>query len=317
MPEIRCFFCKQRKDLTITPYGTLSQKSVVNCPYCREYEITDSAIHHVSFLSTKDQLKLAAYNCHHYLKTKIRLYYYVDKGPNQSSENARNIDEILKTWWPEKIDDKMEVTLLNFYHVIGDRIGHSHLLDAPDLPFCISEDQEGFRFVLIQLLEDKLIHFDQNQGLPYRVEITRKGFNKIYELLRGLVSKESKKVFIAMSFDPSLEEIWEDAIKPAIENCGYTPLRIDKQEHNEKICDKIEAEIRKARFIVADFTHNKHGVYYEAGFARGLGLNVIWTAKEEDEKKLHFDTRQYNHIIWKTPEELKDKLEVRIKALGI
>jgi len=31
-------------------------------------------------------------------------------------------------------------------------------------------------------------------------------------------------------------------------------------------------------------------------------------------KKLHFDTRQYNHISWETPEELKEKLIARIEA---
>ena len=30
---------------------------------------------------------------------------------------------------------------------------------------------------------------------------------------------------------------------------------------------------------------------------------------------IHFDTRQYNHIVWKNPVELREKLEKRIGAV--
>ena len=46
-------------------------------------------------------------------------------------------------------------------------------------------------------------------------------------------------------------------------------MRIDRHEHVNKIDDEIIAEIRRARFVVADFTHGDTGgrgsVYYEAG----------------------------------------------------
>ena len=41
---------------------------------------------------------------------------------------------------------------------------------------------------------------------------------------------------------------------------------------------------------------------------------VIFTAKNEDLEKLHFDTRQFNHIVYNTPEELKELLKNRIRA---
>jgi len=92
-------------------------------------------------------------------------------------------------------------------------------------------------------------------------------------------------------------------------------MRVDLKEHNEKICDVIVAEIRKSSFLVADFTGDRGGVYFEAGFAKGLGIPVIFSCqKGEWEEKLHFDTRQYNHIIWETPEDLKNKLKNRIMA---
>ena len=57
------------------------------------------------------------------------------------------------------------------------------------------------------------------------------------------------------------------------------------------------------------------GVYYEAGFAFGLGLPVIYTCREDMVDKIHFDTRQYHHTVWKTAEGLRESLKNRIVAL--
>jgi hypothetical protein len=46
----------------------------------------------------------------------------------------------------------------------------------------------------------------------------------------------------------------------------------------------------------------------------GLGMPVIWTCREDDVDNLHFDTRQYNHIVWAEPADLKEKLALRIEA---
>ena len=86
---------------------------------------------------------------------------------------------------------------------------------------------------------------------------------------------DSSQCFVAMWFDPSMNSAYEEGIKKAVEECGYTPLRIDKKPDVNKIDDEIIAEIRRSRFVVADFTHDKEkgvrgGVYYEAGFAYGL-----------------------------------------------
>ena len=40
-------------------------------------------------------------------------------------------------------------------------------------------------------------------------------------------------------------------------------------------------QIRKSKFLIADFTGQRGGVYYEAGFAYGLGLPVIWTCRKD------------------------------------
>jgi len=62
-----------------------------------------------------------------------------------------------------------------------------------------------------------------------------------------------------MWFHDSTDEPWEEGIKRGIEDAGYEAVRIDQQEHNNKIDDEIIAEIRRSRFVVADFTQGDDG----------------------------------------------------------
>jgi nucleoside 2-deoxyribosyltransferase len=117
-----------------------------------------------------------------------------------------------------------------------------------------------------------------------------------------------------MWFDGQMDSVFKDGILALEAETGFRMLPIDMKQFNEKICDQIVAEIRRSRFLIADVTGHRQGVYFEAGFAMGLGLPVIWTCREDQINECHFDTRQYNHITWKTPEELRDKLKNRILA---
>ena len=122
-----------------------------------------------------------------------------------------------------------------------------------------------------------------------------------------------------MWFDDSMTDALDNGFELAIMDAGYKPFRIDRKEHINKIDDEIIAEIRRSRFLVADFTHGKDGarggVYYEAGFARGLGLPVIFACREDVLDTLHFDTNHYNHIVWTDPVDLRGKLKNRILAV--
>ena len=172
---------------------------------------------------------------------------------------------------------------------------------------------EEVRYLLDYLIEQNWI--DLRNGYV----LTVKGYARLAEL--ETANTESSQGFVAMWFDDSTQKAWEEGIKLGVEDAGYKPVRIDEQEHNDKIDDRIIAEIRRSRFIVADFTQGKKGtrggVYYEAGFAHGLGIEVFFTCRKDvlDNNVIHFDTRQYNHIGWETPEELRERLADRISAV--
>ena len=127
------------------------------------------------------------------------------------------------------------------------------------------------------------------------------------------------QAFVAMWFDDTTAEAYVSGIKPGVEDAGYRARRVDESENIGKIDDLIIAEIRRSRFVVADFTQgsdgNRGSVYYEAGFAFGADVPVIFTSHEDSVDHLAFDTRQYAHIVWGEPAELRTKLAHRIEAI--
>ncbi len=152
----------------------------------------------------------------------------------------------------------------------------------------------------------------------YDFTISPTGYAHLAELETKSVS--SDQAFVAMWFDSSMDNLYFKGIAPGIEKAGYKPMRIDKKVHNNKIDDEIIAEIRRSRFIVADFTQGddgaRGGVYYEAGFARGLNIQVFSTCSADSIKDVHFDTNHYLHLLW-SPDDfdnLSDKLAVAISA---
>lgn len=151
---------------------------------------------------------------------------------------------------------------------------------------------------------------------PYlSAQVTVEGFSRIANQATNVGLAQA---FVAMWFDSSMEKAYYQGIEPAVREAGYKALRIDQKQHNNKIDDEIIAEIRRSKFLVVDSTHGRGGarggVYYEAGFAHGFGLKVIFTCRKNAIKRVHFDTNHYNHVLWATPEDLHKKVKDRILA---
>lgn len=163
------------------------------------------------------------------------------------------------------------------------------------------------------------------QDLGSTVGITAAGFARMDELRRG--GGPTRNAFVAMWFGSEMSVIYDEGIEPAIRETGFEPVRIDRKEHVNKIDDEIVAEIKRSRFVFADFTSGsvqvdgksvhipRGGVYYEAGLAGGREIPVIWSVREDQIDLVHFDTRQFNHITWTNAEELRTKLRNRIRAI--
>lgn len=177
----------------------------------------------------------------------------------------------------------------------------------------MDSQRKEIQFFLNYLEEQGWISPRYFNGIKEVNHLTVKGYAHLAELEKE--AKDSSQAFVAMWFDDSMKDTYEIGIRPGIEDAGYEARRIDRIEHINRIDDEIIAEIRRSRFVVADFTHGdsgaRGGVYYEAGFAHGLNIPVIFTCRKDVLEDIHFDTRQYNHIPWE-----EDKLEEFRKALS-
>ncbi len=185
---------------------------------------------------------------------------------------------------------------------------------ATDYSLVFARNPEEFLYLFRVLSDQQLLDEPPGRDPSRRTSfrITTDGWKRLRELKKA--GGDPDRAFVAMSFTEELLPAWEQGIKPALEELGFTPVRIDQTHGEDKIDDRIMAEIRKSGLMVADFTGQRGGVYFEAGFAVGLGIPVVWTCRQDDIEQAHFDTRQQQHLLWETPEELKEKLMNHIAA---
>jgi len=240
-----------------------------------------------------------------------------ENGQEIQEINRNSLDSIKKEFPKYDVPAKL-LLLLGMLKKKTDFPGQPVWLTAEhDYPTIWATNSQELSFFFNSAVEQGLIQYAGNANGRNGYYITTAGWVYLYEQERATVI--SDKVFVAMWFDPSMDLSWENGIRTGIENAGFNPVRIDEVPHNDSIPMKILAAIKESRFVVVDFTTSKEagqrgGVYFEAGYALGLGLPVISCVRKDWLKKIHFDYLQYNHIVWETPEELADKLKARIEG---
>ena len=289
-----------------------------DCPRCGNYSITGQAVIDLrdTRVSRKDRAKVAAYLRERTLRGDPRLRILSQQYPDKEFDvPVATLDEIVTDRFPRTISERLDRALKNLYRH-SEHPGDSISLDLDmDGPVLFAEHKDAFSFIAETLQEAGWVKLNPEFGVSGGIMLTAHGLERIAELERNIVGKESIQTFVAMWVDSSLDKAWEDGFEKSCDAAGgYKALRMDLKEHNQKICDAIIAEIRKSRFLIADFTGHRGGVYFEAGYALGLGIPVIWTCREDELEQTHFDTRQYNHVVWKDEKDLFLKLKRRIEA---
>jgi hypothetical protein len=235
----------------------------------------------------------------------------LNKAPKTVAEKASLLLQYIARNSNEKPSTSVSITIDNDYPIVFAK-------DKNELYFYINYlTQRGL--ITSHNKNPSTIHL-QDVISEYRISLTFDGWVEVEKLQKP--NLESTQAFVAMWFDDSMNEIFEKGILPLGDEkdesyTGFKMFRVDKEQFNdEKICDKIIAEIKKSRFLIADVTGQRQAVYFEAGYAMAMGLPVIWTCKDEKEHtdKCCFDTRQYPHIFWKDADDLKNQLKNKIFA---
>ena len=169
-------------------------------------------------------------------------------------------------------------------------------------------------FYVQTLVTNGLITYLRRTHFEVRISITYDGLIKLIGLQEE--GAKSNRCFVAMSFDTEENSLFYDVIQPVCEKYNFLAIRVDKiHTHSEQsINDLIIAEIKKARFIIADFTKNKDGVYFEAGYGLGRGKKVIYSCQRTHFDNLHFDLNHFPFLIYDTNHEFKEMLENKIQS---
>lgn len=171
--------------------------------------------------------------------------------------------------------------------------------------------------MIVKAIKDELMDGHMEGVLSYPYSFTFKGLQYVESLDNA--NKHSNKIFLAFKFKQN-KEIFEEVkrfIENDIEDIKFQAVIVNQEttEHNEKISDKIIAELKGARMIVADFSAHSPNVYFEAGFAMGMNIPVIWTCNTGHLEDMAFDVNHFPIIEWDDVDDLKEKLRDRILRL--
>ena len=123
----------------------------------------------------------------------------------------------------------------------------------------------------------------------------------------------SNTVFTIMPFTEEFRDVYA-SYSTVCKEFGFTAERTDESDSGERIIPRILAGIRRAAFVIADVTHPSANVFYEIGFAEGMGRAVIVSAKKDT--PLPFDIADIPVLFWSGQEELKEKLRRRVKEVA-
>lgn len=125
---------------------------------------------------------------------------------------------------------------------------------------------------------------------------------------------QSRYVLAVMSYAdrPDLKDTY-GTFRRVCEKLGYACERITEKNAATRILPGILESIRRAAFIIVDLTDLRPNVFYELGYADGLGRKFIVTAKKGTE--LPFDVKDIPVIFWESQEELGEDLQARIQSI--
>lgn len=297
---VRCPVCGQRDAEFRAADPT--EVSWFSCEVCGQYGIA------FPLLVDRD---MAEGQRHPYLSAATRKASEFGRPLTLTLHNWRELEEAQNSI---RVSDKVAELLRLIARKCGTPGGVWEIRLPFDYPLIAAQKPAELRSYLHHLQQRGLLTFPEQRASEgkYFCELTIPGWEAIEPALTP--NGVQGRCFVAMAFKSSLDDAFLRGIQPAVEDdCGFKAVRMLELEHNDKICDRIIVEVRRAQFVIADFTFQRGGVYFEAGFATALSRPVIWTCNACHFHRLHFDTRQYNHIKWKGPDDLRTQLATRIR----
>ena len=305
---------------------------IVNCLRCGIYRITHDATEIIKSLES-EKINLFASSKINEFSNKKYIFDVsdIDKFKNTSIPSvdvrATNLLQCFAEYYPQLGTgppmNRIEYFLGKLNNI--DKTDHNDpvakfVLQSLSRSYCPNKEELDYLITDYHIVETKFITlFDIN------LEISPKGWARLDEM--KIKIQESNIGFIAMKFSPELVEYSEKWFEGGITLAGYEAKAMYSHQHTSIIDNEMIALIRRSKFLVCDLTKSSRGAYYEAGFAHGLDIPVIFLCEKEyfhkeenelstDEEGVHFDTNHYPVIEWEYDkgEELRKELKDWIEA---
>ncbi len=176
--------------------------------------------------------------------------------------------------------------------------------------------------------EGGAIELQVSSTLPYMQYLFNVSLSQIVERGRPLqvfpafgdpIAFDDKRwgdVFVIMPFREDLKNVYDDAIKPAVETSNMTARRGDDFYSDERIMDEVWTAVYRCKLCIADCTGANANVFYELGIAHTLGkASILITSSLDD---IPFDVRDRRIIPYTNTEEgliaLRETLEKTIAS---
>lgn len=330
----------------------------MECPTCGKYILPEKSRYIYNSVATtcgNDNIKAREFLFYH---KKDQLTYFLGSQEEYKDfkltfprDDVRLVtQQQIENWYPNKLSQILDFAIQYFnekQEYFGQRIEYSlyqlrsiYFIDANNVQF---EDEikapyrEQIFYITNCLGEMGLLisssiisvggHLAWSKCIG--ITLTPKGIEKAVQLQ----DSQNRDVFVAMSFHKSANDI-RKAIKQGIEDAQYSSLLMDEVVHNHQIVPEMLRLIKETRFMIMDITQPNFGAYYEAGYAQGLGKEVIITCSKEvwDKKdfscdldkdcrykevanKPHFDIAQKQVLVWKDYKDLTKQLAEWIKHI--
>ncbi len=247
------------------------------------------------------------------------LYETGEKYPTFYTDNFENYAKKYPVPDVDSIEEKMQKLLQRLREkteFFGQEIEFEDIETAVPLAYAKNSDELMALLGLMKkkdLADTKIINSADGKK-EIKITLSENSWNIANSLIKS--NKGSERGFVAIWFDDAMNESI-GAIAEAITECGFKPICIRDEHFSEKIMDKALGEIRQSRFVIVDLTRERPSVFFEAGFAHGLGIETIYVYRDDKTTRgtpLEFYVRHYKCYKYKDPADLKETLKNAIGA---
>ncbi len=319
MNKTKCEICNNEAITDL--FDTSNNKEFIDCSYCGKYSLVDS------FKTDIFEDKSNFFKVSSWVREQNELF---NIKPNIGREKFSDLLELKDKKIKEKFDlllfflksNKEKIQYQDDYSTTMEHMGgtideYINKICKDIIVKCWIQDYTQLSKLFNKAILNEYIKgkTDYSGGCFFE-EITFDGIEYLENLEN--INKDSKSIFAAFNFDDDdIEKIFNIYLKEAIDKEGFNYRVVNQKnvKHNKSINDEIIVKLKSSRIVIADFTNHRNSVYFEAGFAMGMNIPIIWTCQEGDERDMSFDTRQFPHIIWNDKDDLVKQVIDRIKVI--